>query len=190
MGEPSQIDQLIQAVLSGKGHALEDLYAQHRSSFFRWAGRRFVANRQDLEDAWQDAITAFYQQVISGKLVHLRSDVRTWLFAVGYKRLLNQHRKVKRLLWKDPTDKALALYNDDPGPRFDHSIQQEQLQAAMNQLSAQCRELLVQRYFQEQSIQEIQEAWDFNSANTTSSTLSRCLSRLKELLKKDQVVNL
>lgn len=178
-------EEIISALRAGKAQAVEDLYVRYRATFFRWAGRRFDTNRQDFEDAWQDAVMAFYTQVVSGQLTALRYEARVWLFAVGYRRLLNNNRKLKRILWKDSIDKVIlqdTSWSDYQG-HLANGEQIETLQTAMQTMSHQCREMLVQRYFQEKSIEEIQEEWEHNSANTTSATLSRCLKRLKDLIK-------
>jgi RNA polymerase sigma factor (sigma-70 family) len=183
-----QNDEVISAIRSGQMQAVEDLYTRYRADFFRWSSRRINANRQDLEDAWQDAVIAFYTQVISGKLTVLRYDARVWLFSVGYKRLLNHRRKIKRLLWQDEIDEALR--NDTSWLDFQenqgHSEKKENLHTAMKTMSGQCREMLIQRYFKEKSIEEIQQEWEHSSTNTTSATLSRCLKRLKDLIQTAQ----
>jgi len=182
---PVHNDELIAALRAGSVQVIDDLYTRYRADFFRWAGRRFNANRQDFEDAWQEAVTAFYTQVMFGKLTALRYDIRVWLFAVGYKRLLNNNRKLKRILWKDSIDDVLrrdASWLDYQENQI-REEKKESLQTAMKTMSDQYREMLVQRYFQEKSIEEIQEDWEHNSANTTSATLSRCLKRLKDLIK-------
>lgn len=181
----SNDDDIISALRAGQVQAVDDLYVRYRADFFRWAGRRFDANRHDLEDAWQDAVIAFYTQVMSGKLTSLRYDARVWLFSVGYKRLLNHRRKTKRILWQDDIDKVLR----QGAPELDfydnqiHPGKKESMYKAMKAMSEQCREMLVQRYFMEKSIEEIQLEWEHNNTNTTSATLSRCLKRLKDLLK-------
>jgi len=54
---PGQLnaEKLISALQSGSKEALEGLYAGYREGFFRWAGRRFQAPRQDFEDAWPES---------------------------------------------------------------------------------------------------------------------------------------
>lgn len=183
---------IISDLRSGKLHAVEDLYARYRADFFRWAGRRFDAGKQDLEDAWQDAVMAFYTQVMSGQLTSLRYDARVWLFSVGYKRLLNQRRKTKRILWRDDIDKILQNHTTgfDIQEHRSHPEKKESLHVAMKSMSAQCREMLVQRYFMEKSIEELQEEWEHNSTNTTSATLSRCLKRLKDIIKSARMATI
>lgn len=191
MPRPPKHD-IISALRSGKMQAVEDLYARYRADFFRWAGRRFDAGKQDLEDAWQDAVMAFYTQVMSGQLTSLRYDARAWLFSVGYKRLLNQRRKTKRILWRDDIDKMLQNHTTgfDIQEHRGQPEQKESLHMAMKTMSAQCREMLVERYFMEKSIEELQEAWEHNSANTTSATLSRCLKRLKDIIKSARMATI
>lgn len=178
-------EDIIPILRSGQSEAMVDIYARYRADFFHWAGRRFNANRQDFEDAWQESVTAFYTQVMAGKLVALRYDIRVWLFAVGYKNLLKNNRKLKRYLWKDTIDEAL-LREASWGDYQENQIQEEKkerLRSAMKTMSNQCREMLVQRYFLEKSIAEIQQDWDLSNINTASATLSRCLKRLKGLIK-------
>lgn len=178
-------EELILALRSGNAQAVEDLYVRYRATFFRWAGRRFDTNRQDFEDAWQDAVMSFYTQVVSGKLTALRYEARVWLFAVGYRRLLNNNRKLKRILWKDSIDKIIRQDASwaDYQEHLANGEQKESLHYAMKTMSQQCREMLVQRYFLEKSIEDMQQEWEHNSSNTTSATLSRCLKRLKDILK-------
>ncbi|MCC6461603.1 MAG: sigma-70 family RNA polymerase sigma factor [Saprospiraceae bacterium] len=183
--EGAEIEALLQALAEGRTEWLDQLYAQHREGFFRWAGRRFDSSRQDLEDAWQEAVFAFYQQVASRNITALRYSVRSWLFAVGARRLLNYHRKMRRVLWKDEIDEAL-LHD----PVFQHFPGEEPLAderagllSAIQELSPQCRVLLRERFFLEKSIAEIQQLFDYQSANALSVSLSRCLGRLKEMLR-------
>ena len=182
MSSNSNAETVINSLQAGDSRAIEELYAHYREDFFRWASYRFEGTRQDFEDAWQDSIIAFYQQVNQGKLVHLRYEVHTWLYAVGYKRLLNNNRKMKRMLWKDQIDDALLTIELEKEDNEPEKVQA--LHRAMKSMSSQCRELLVARYYQNQGIEEIQQGWNLKNANTTSATLARCLGRLKEFIKK------
>lgn len=168
--------------------ALESLYTDYREAFFRWAGRRFQAPRQDFEDAWQEAVFAFYEQVAARKLTAMRYSVRTWLFAVGSRRLLNYHRKTRRIFWKDEIDDALVkdpVFQSFPEEE-PQAEERASLIAAIQEVSPQCGELLKQRFFLEKSIPEMQAALGYQSTNALSVSLSRCLKRLKEIITDKQ----
>ncbi len=162
---------------------IEVLYASYRHEFFQWASRRFQVTEQDFEDAWQESVLAFFEQVRSRKITMLRCSVRTWLFAVGYKRLLTYGRKKKRIFWKDAVDEALVANAGLFDFQWDTSVpdEWELVEQAIQTLSPQCREVLVQRFYEGKKIPAIMAALGHNSENTTSATLSRCLKKLKEM---------
>ncbi len=175
----------MEAIRQGKPDALDDLYEQGRGDFLRWAGKRFVTNDpEDFLDIWQDSVIAFYEQVVSRKLTSLRCEVHTYLFAIGYRKLLKNNRKMRHILWKDEVDDALQkdpeiLLFDWDEPWLE---ERKMLSAAIGQLGAQCQEILTQRYYHEKKIEELKTELNYNSANSVSATLSRCLKRLKEII--------
>lgn len=177
-------DQIILAVREGQKQVVENLYDDFMEDFLSWAGRRFSGNQEDFEDAWQDAVIVFYENVISGKLKALNCEIRTYLFAVGYKRLLKNNRKMKRIFWRDKIDDALQKDHTHIISEFDDPWEEERelLLNAMNQLSPQCQSLLVGRYFDEKKLEEIQQEFHFNTPNSTSASLSRCLNKLREII--------
>ena len=182
---PTDSATILEALRTGTPDAFEQLYTSYRKEFFSWAGRRFEAGRQDMEDAWQDAVIALHRYVHSGKLTEINCEIRTWLFAVGYKRLLNQKRKTKRIVWKDHIDDSMiqaAIPDEQAFSPHADGWKQRHLQSAMKSISPRCRELLVQRYYMQKAISEIQEERELLNANTTSATLSRCLKRLKDII--------
>lgn len=189
---PTGSATILETLRSGAPDAFEQLYASYREDFFSWAGRQFEANRQDMEDAWQDAVVALHRYVHSRKLTEIHCEIRTWLFAVGYKRLLNQQRKIKRIVWKDHIDDLMIQAAIPDEPAFSpqpEGWKQRHLQSAIKSISPKCRDLLVQRYYMQKTIAEIQEECKLLNANTTSATLSRCLKRLKDIILRNVLSN-
>ena len=177
-------DQILIAVREGQRQVVENLYDDFREDFLSWAGRRFSGNQEDFEDAWQDVVIVFYENILAGKLKVLHCEVRTYLFAVGYKRLLKNNRKMKRIFWRDEIDDTLQKEHAHIISEWDEpwAAERELLLNAMNQISPQCQDLLVSRYFDEKKLDEIQREFHFNTPNSTSASLSRCLNKLKEII--------
>ena len=161
---------------------LDQLY---RQAFINWAKKRFITTPEYLDDAWQEAMYAFYKQVKSGKLQEMTCSIKSYLFKIGYHWLAKTGRKLRRIWWSDETDALLRevvvddLWTDD--------IWEEEkiiLKAAMEQLSPQCKAMLVMRHIDEMSIEEIMEKFDYKNKNATSASISNCFSNLKEIIKK------
>lgn len=161
---------------------LESLYDLHREAFFRWAGSRFDCNYAALQDAWQDAVIVFYDQVKSGRLKSLQCSVKTYLFAVGFRVLSASGRKQKKWIKLDEIDglleaQVMTFEWDDPWLE-----EREILLATLQELSPQCQQLLTQRYYAEKTLPELQAEFGYNSLDTLNVSLSRCLKKLKQMI--------
>jgi len=154
--------------------------------FIMWSKRRFSTQGNDLEDAWQEALVYFYEQVVSGKLTALNCAVHTYLFAVAGNYLRNLHRKMRRVLWQDEADLVLQgkLETGHPVPDYAWEDEKEILVQAMTLLSEKCRNLLIARHFDSYAVPEIKERFQFASENAVSVHLSNCLAGLKKIIQQ------
>lgn len=169
----------------GKYESLTHIDDTCRQKFIQWARKRFIATPNDLEDAWQEALVTFYENVISGKLNSLNCSIATYLFAVAGKYLLNINRKMHRIWWQD--DAGLAMlgqksisFQIEPDV-WDH--EKDQVHKAMKVLSEKCKKLLFYRHFDGYSIPEIKNMTDFASENAVSVHLFNCLENLKKTIR-------
>jgi RNA polymerase sigma factor (sigma-70 family) len=183
----SDTNEILTQLFQQKFAFLERLDDQYRPVFLTWAGRRFFTTPNDLEDAWQDSLLVFYENVMSGKLKSLECSVQTYLFAVAGRHLLNENRKMRRFIWQDDAHKLMqempvSIENESEKER-------EILQKALGQISDKCRKLLIARHFDGFSVPEIKENFQFASENATSVHLSTCLAGLKKIIQTTLIQN-
>ncbi len=176
---------LLQSLSQGSMAVLDQLYDDHRDDFIRWAGQRFhIQNRDDLIDAWHDTIIMFYENVRDKKLTHLTCEVKTYLFTIGYRRLLKMHTKAKRTDLIDEfdaninIDESINVYEYEEVNEQQHTI----LKEAVKELPEKSRQILVMRYMDGKSVPEIMKVLGYTSENAVSVTLSRGLKKLKEII--------
>jgi len=162
---------------------LDTLYDAYRNDFLRWAGQRFpAAGRDDLLDAWHDTMIMFYEQVRDRKLTTITCEIKTFLFLIGYRRLIRMHKKSEKIDLPGEIDVNMQV---------DHSINEftwddedaekhEFLRAAVEELPEKSREILMRRFMDGQSIDEIMVGMEYSSQNAVSATLSRSLKKLKD----------
>ena len=113
MSKKVQIEDLdgntiISLIAQGNMEVLDQVYTTYKPAYLNWARQHFPStNQQDIVDSWHDSIIAFYEQVISKKLVTLSCELRTYLFTIGYRSLLKKHKKIQKIFDDEEIDKKL-----------------------------------------------------------------------------------
>lgn len=183
----SSDNKRLQALASGDMHVLEEIYVRHRDEFLAWAGTRFgESDRQELLDAWHDAVIMFYEQVSDGRLTRLTCAMRTYLFTIGFRRMLTLRKKKGRSELKEDfhaNDDMAETINMDEWVDMDERCYKICMQA-VEDLPTQSRRILVLRYLEGKELAEILRIMKYKSANSVSVTLSRALNTLREILLK------
>ncbi len=182
--EQSEDTPLFEAIRGGNHQLIDRLYLDHRTAFVTYACRQLYATEEDAADCFQDAVIAFYKNVVSGRLQELTCSIRTYLFSIGKRLVYRRNQKRRR---EQPTDHEAGLQPADELDwslidRFEHEHQRTVLQAAMNKLGEPCREILTLYYYHHYPIGSIAEAVGLSSAGATRIKKMRCLKTLKSIL--------
>ena len=177
--------EIINAILVNDKEILDEVYLSYKPEFIHWGRTRFSLSEEDLTDCWQDSVIAFYEQVVAKKLTSLEVELKTYLFAIGKNKILYKLRGQASAIRKEEifADTYSIVSTESEGYDGLDGFSEEQkkkLQKAMGSLSAKNRQLLIERYYEGLSLEEIQRNGDFKSINTVSASLSRALSTLKK----------
>jgi RNA polymerase sigma-70 factor (ECF subfamily) len=142
-------------------------------------------NQAEAEDLVQET----YLRAIPA-MARLRADsnIKSWLFRILRNIWLNQLRKLRtdpQIVHIDAEDSAAADEPIDPGKHsydaYVSKVETKQVRAAIEQLPAEFREIILLREFEELSYQEIAELLDC-PAGTVMSRLARARSKLRVIL--------
>ena len=184
-GEKPSSDLLIQALAKGDMSILDDIYDTYRNDFLRWAASRYErANRDDILDAWHDTMIMFYEQVRDGKLTHLTCELKTYLFLIGHRRMIKMHKKAEKIDLVEEFPANLEVHESINTFEWDdmQEAYRQVLMGAVAELPEQARLILVQRFIERKSVEEIRLQMRYESTNAVSVTLSRTLKKLKETI--------
>ena len=96
--------ELVRAARLGDRLAFEELLSRHGPGLYRYAVRS-TRNVADAQDVVQEAFVGAWRGLdgFDG-----RSSVRTWLFAILHRKIVDQHRR------RPPEDLVAELPDDDP----------------------------------------------------------------------------
>jgi RNA polymerase sigma factor (sigma-70 family) len=165
---------IIEQIRSGGKEGLAKVYLMHRSEFVGWALKQFNCSKTLAEDAWQQAIIIFYENVISGRLQNLSSSEKTYLFAIGKNKLRESGRQQMRV--QDISDIDVAE-ETTPEPLDQQML--DRAVASLDLLGEPCRSLLVEFYYHKSSMKQIVDKLGYKNEEAAKSQKYKCLVRLR-----------
>ena len=181
-------DDIIQQIKKGNEQPLFDLYKLYRNEFVVWSAQQFGATKEQAQDAFQDAILDFNDNIVSGKLVELTASVKTYVFQIGKFKIINILKKEKRLTYHDNLQMIKGKEFEDFMDDENNAYTQEQISNAINQLPEDCQEVLRLHYFKEYDMDSIAREMNYKNADTAKSKKSICMKKLLVELNKIKLV--
>lgn len=182
---PMTDEQLIADMKNRNRNALKVVYKDYREEFFRFA-HRYDTQQSYLEDIFQDAILALYENAQNGKLDTLKSSVKTYLFSIGKFMLFKTFRDTKEFvtdedfIFDQREEAVFTEIMEDQEP----TEKQLMLVANFKKLGEKCRQILELFYLQGLKIEEIMAVQGYENKNVVKSQKSRCLKSLKDLIQQ------
>jgi RNA polymerase sigma-70 factor, ECF subfamily len=168
--------RLLKRATGGDSAAFHELVDRHASRLFRLA-TSLVGNSADAEDVLQEAFAGAYRGL---KGFESRSSVKTWLTRI----LVIQAAKSRRS--RKPTESLEQAGSDATGTATGDAAASVDarldLQAALQKMSAEFREVIVLRELEQMSYEEIAATLDI-PRGTVESRLHRARAELREKLK-------
>ncbi len=152
--------QLISLCQKGDRAAFERLYHRYARDVFTMALR--MVNSQELaEEVTQEVFISVYKNI---KNFQFQSAFTTWLYRIVYRRAADQFRKLKKyqektVLYSGEEDNPAILEVRDPGDNpSENALKRERnrmIEQAIAELSPKQRAIMVLRYIQQLSYEEI-----------------------------------
>ena len=173
-------ENIIARARRGDADAFEQLVVAYREHVDRIA-LRMCGNAADADEAAQEAFLAAWKG-----LPNFRGDSRfsTWLYQLTTHAAIDLMRREKRQIAADDITEVNAA---DPAPspqqQAEQSEQREIVRDAILQLAPEQREVVVLRFMEELSYEEIGAVLKLPSG-TVKSRLNRAKAQLKEILSK------
>jgi len=175
-------DQLIARIRQGDEDCLRAIYREYRQPFVLWIKGEFSCTDEDAIEFFQTSVVIFYDNIITGKLQELSSNVKTYLFGIGRNKAHEWLRHRQRQ--GTTADDLLINYLHEEEPEVDETEFANSLRTidtGMNQLGEPCRTLLQLFYYQQLSMREICERLQYKNEDTAKNQKYKCLKRLQSI---------
>jgi len=175
----SQDDLLTTIRTQGEG-ALAAVYENYRDEFLLWMVREFKISMDDSKDIYQLTILIFYDNVRTGKLQHLVSSVKTYLFGIGKNIAREKQRKEKRFIPIDQEKWLKEFLIDEPTERLDDDLF-SRAKVALEKLGQPCQRIVELFYFEKKNMTEISDTLGYKNPDTAKNQKCKCMARLRKL---------
>ncbi|MBS0000609.1 MAG: sigma-70 family RNA polymerase sigma factor [Cyclobacteriaceae bacterium] len=171
---------VIEKIRNGDKAQLEAIYKAHKVEFVNWITTQYNCSEEDAQDIYQFAIITFYENIKNEKLSVLNSSVKTYLFAIGKHKALEQKKAaVKYRYLQENQEQGIA----DIG-KWDDDLYEESLQLVekcLEKLGEPCKSLLELYYFHSLSMEEIADKMNYKNRFTSKNLKYKCVNRLRRL---------
>lgn len=180
--------ELVAATLRDK-HAYVGLVERYEASLLRYA-RRLGADPELAKDAVQEA---FIKAYINLNDFDPSLSFGAWLYRILHNETMSLFRKMSTRPAPVPKEEDLALFAEIPDEldlvaEKDKSISRAAVARALSRIERKYREVLVLRYFEEKTYDEISDILRMPHG-TVATLINRGKSRLRELLQNDKTIH-
>jgi RNA polymerase sigma factor (sigma-70 family) len=186
-GEALQTD-IIQKIRAGGQTELGMIYEEYRTEFLQWITKEYDCSMDDGKDLYQLVILIFYDNIKRGKLEHLVSSIKTYLFGIGKNLAKDNMRKEKKFIPINQEKWIKEYLIDEPDQQIDDNVF-AMAKKALVKLGQPCQRLIELFYYENKSMQEITEAMNYKNADTAKNQKSKCMARLRKLVDEEIKLN-
>lgn len=152
---PDADEALVRSFIAGDRWAFDRLYEKHNEYVYNIVAR-IVGRPEEARDVTQEVFLQVYRS-----LHGFRQNARfaTWLYRIAVNRALDCARGSKRFRWLPLNEAAVMVADpaDSPQTAAEKNALQDAAQQVLNRVPVQHRDVLVLKYFQDLSIEEIAE---------------------------------
>ncbi len=197
--------ELLRRVRAGEAAVLDELYRAYRVAFGKWSAARYPTLRADeIADAFQDAVVAFYENITSGRLTELMVSPKTYVFTLGERFCQKSEKKSTRtinnltplgikgtneldMLTAEPLAPYALTLADDPFGLAESAAAGVEatnfatIERAMHGLRPECHRLLTAVYYDGLAQDELLETFGYRAPSVLATRKSQCLARLRAL---------
>ena len=170
-------DALIARFLAGHSDAFDALFTRYQDYVYNIV-YGIVGNADDARDVAQEGFVQIYRSLRSFRR---GSRFATWLYRIAVNRAVDAARSAKGRRWLPLMETLKAMPDPAAGPerRAEKRSERETIQGVLLQVPVNHRDVLVLRYYQDLSIEEIAEVLAI-SVSAAKVRLHRARNHFKE----------
>jgi RNA polymerase sigma-70 factor (ECF subfamily) len=171
---------VIEKIRNGDKTQLEIIYKSHKFEFINWLTNKFHCSEDEARDVYQFAVMTLYDNIKNDRLSELSSSVKTYLFAIGKHKILEQKKASIKFIPKMEDQIAdvpeVGKWEDE---MYEESLQL--VEKCLEMLGEPCKSLLELYYYHSLSMEEIADRMNYKNRFTSKNLKYKCINRLRRI---------
>jgi RNA polymerase sigma-70 factor (ECF subfamily) len=167
----------IQYIKRNEDQALKEIYFRFKDPCTRWIESHFNCDRDEAEEIFQLSVVILYDNIVSGKLTILSSDLQFYLNGIAKNKAFELIRKKQNTISLDDSLVLFHYVNEDPDSEYEDQLQLAS--QALEALGEPCKSLLELYYYNELNMEEIASQLGYKNSDTAKNQKYKCLKRLQ-----------
>lgn len=178
--------RLLEEIRNGNERILCDFYIKHRSGFISYAKKKYGLDSEILKEIYQDAVLAFRNNIVEGKLTEFTCKPKTYLYEIGIHLIGKEIRKKKyEIRMPETVEYTYADKDADLFSKMEMNENQELIRNELKRLGEKCFKLLYAFYYEKKSMEIIAQELNYISVDSAKSSKYNCFQKLKEAVLKN-----
>lgn len=178
----------LEKIRNGDKNQIEAIYNNHKGEFISWIVKLYHCSFDDASEVYHYAVITFYENVMNNKLTVLDCSVKTYLFAIGRKKYLQNLKSQQKF---ECNNNSHSLINLPDVQKTDALIKEQRLECVergLEKLGEPGRSILELYYYHGKSMEEIAELLNYKNSATAKNLKYKCLNRLKKIVEEEQTM--
>lgn len=166
---------------SGNTVWLDDFYKENRSAFLQWGENKFSLERDELLDIYQNAMIVLYENIKHNRIDELQSSVVTYLYGIA-KNLVYKYYRKQELINRHEV-RLNEHYQFLSSSNGELEFKYAKIKEALISMKEPCKAILSLFYINGLKLSMVAEKLKYSSTDVLKTQKSRCLKKLKELVR-------
>jgi len=178
--------KLLEEIKKGNEKVLCDFYTEHRSSFISYAKNKYDIDIEILKEVYQDAVLAFRNNIMEGRLLQFSCKPKTYLFEIGI-HLIGKELRKRKLEVRMPEYFEYTHADRDANviSKMEYNETIEFVRDELKRLGEKCFKLLYAFYFEKKSMDIIATELNYVNVDSAKSSKYNCFQKLRESVIKN-----
>ena len=180
----------IEHIKNDENRALKELYTMYRDDCVQWLQLKQNLQVEDAKEIFQTAVVVLYDNVISGKLEELNSNIKSYLFGICKNKVYELYRQQKRVRHQELFPTIHAYVMDDINEKEALESEIEDMNTALTALGDPCRSIIQLFYYKKMSMDDITSLMGYKNRDTTKNLKYKCIKRLQKAVREHKVITI